>query len=387
MNLGKMFEDACSTYKDNTALVFEDSRIRYKDLNGAVSSLANHLKSLGIGKGDKVALMLPNVPEFPITYFACQKLGAVAVTLNVMSTSYELQYLLDNSDSKVLITAATIGPPLRGDQGQARHLQAPAPDRGRRRAPVHEESPRSGTFRVRALRCRGERPGRHDLHLGPHGQAPGSRSHPRKPHLPVHAAENPVRSDTGRQGIVPDPSLSLLRRRRQHAQPHADGRLRRDARCLQHREHLQDHRDREDHLYVRRPASFPRHAPSGRGGQFRRQLPEVLRHGRLGHAAGLHAPVRKEVQGAAPRGIRSHGGLARLLRHPARHGAEAGLHRRPHPGARGPHCRRRRPGSRPRGDRGAHRQGPERHEGLLQGRMRPRPWCFATGGSTRGISP
>ena len=106
MNLGKMFEDACSTYKDNTALVFEDSRFRYKDLNGTVSSLANHLKSLGIGKGDKVALMLPNVPEFPITYFACQKLGAVAVTLNVMSTSYELQYLLDNSDSKVLITAA-----------------------------------------------------------------------------------------------------------------------------------------------------------------------------------------------------------------------------------------------------------------------------------------
>ncbi|MGE5789921.1 MAG: long-chain-fatty-acid--CoA ligase [Syntrophaceae bacterium] len=107
MNLGKMFGDACRTYKDNTALVFENSRISFKELDGAVNSLANHLKSLGIGKGDKVALMLPNVPEFPITYFACQKLGAVAVTLNVMSTSYELQYLLDNSDSRILITAAT----------------------------------------------------------------------------------------------------------------------------------------------------------------------------------------------------------------------------------------------------------------------------------------
>ena len=107
MNLGKMFGDACRTYKDNTALVFENSRISFKEMDGAVNSLANHLKSLGIGKGDKVALMLPNVPEFPITYFACQKLGAVAVTLNVMSTSYELQYLLDNSDSRILITAAT----------------------------------------------------------------------------------------------------------------------------------------------------------------------------------------------------------------------------------------------------------------------------------------
>ncbi len=107
MNLGKMFGNACLTYKDNTSLVFEGSRINFRDVDRAVNSLANRLKSLGIGKGDKVALMLPNVPEFPITYFACQKLGAVAVTLNIMSTAYELQYLLDNSDSKVLITAAT----------------------------------------------------------------------------------------------------------------------------------------------------------------------------------------------------------------------------------------------------------------------------------------
>jgi long-chain acyl-CoA synthetase len=107
MNLGKLFEDACSTYRDNVAIVFEENRLTFGNFNRSVSSLANHLKALGIGKSDKVALMLPNVPEFPIAYFACQKLGAVAVTLNVMSTSYELQYLLDNSDSKVLITAAT----------------------------------------------------------------------------------------------------------------------------------------------------------------------------------------------------------------------------------------------------------------------------------------
>ncbi|HPV29443.1 MAG TPA: AMP-binding protein, partial [Deltaproteobacteria bacterium] len=80
MNLGNMFEDACRNYKDNRALVYENSRISYSQMGRAVNSLANHLKSIGIGKGDKVALMLPNTPEFPITYFACQKLGAVAVT-------------------------------------------------------------------------------------------------------------------------------------------------------------------------------------------------------------------------------------------------------------------------------------------------------------------
>ena len=125
MNLGKLFEDACSTYRDNVAIVFEETRITFGNFNRSVSSLANHLKTLGIGKGDKVALMLPNVPEFPIAYFACQKLGAVAVTLNVMSTSYELQYLLDNSDSKVLITAATSArrfEEIKGRLATCRHL-------------------------------------------------------------------------------------------------------------------------------------------------------------------------------------------------------------------------------------------------------------------------
>ncbi|HPG72436.1 MAG TPA: AMP-binding protein, partial [Syntrophales bacterium] len=101
-----MFADSCSTYKDNRALVYENSRITFSRMDRAVNSLANHLKALGIGKGDKVALMLPNTPEFPIAYFACQKLGAVAVTLNVMSTSHELRHLLDNSDAKALFTAA-----------------------------------------------------------------------------------------------------------------------------------------------------------------------------------------------------------------------------------------------------------------------------------------
>jgi len=57
-----------------------------------------------VGKGDKVALMLPNIPEFVYCYFAAMKLGAVAVLLNNLSTSYELLYLLENSDAKVLMT-------------------------------------------------------------------------------------------------------------------------------------------------------------------------------------------------------------------------------------------------------------------------------------------
>jgi long-chain acyl-CoA synthetase len=108
MNLGQKFEETCRQYPDNTALIYEDQTITYSSLNRAVNALAHHFRALGLQKEDKVALMLPNCPEFVITYFAAQKIGAVAVTLNVLSTPYELRYLLENSDAKVLVTPPTL---------------------------------------------------------------------------------------------------------------------------------------------------------------------------------------------------------------------------------------------------------------------------------------
>lgn len=106
MHLGEMLDSVCGRYGGKKAIIFEDKSLSYGELQKAVNSLANHLKSLGIQQGDKVAIMLPNIPEFVISYFAILKLGAVAVTLNIMSTAYELQYLLGNSDSKAFITIA-----------------------------------------------------------------------------------------------------------------------------------------------------------------------------------------------------------------------------------------------------------------------------------------
>ena len=107
VSLGKMLDDVSNKYPGKISLIYEDRRITYEDLNQSVNALGNYLKSLDVKKGDKVALMLPNIPEFVISYFATVKLGAVAVPLNILSTPYELKYLLDNSDSKVLITTSS----------------------------------------------------------------------------------------------------------------------------------------------------------------------------------------------------------------------------------------------------------------------------------------
>jgi long-chain acyl-CoA synthetase len=104
MSLGRMLEESSHRYPNNSATIYDGKSLTYDALHSAVNSLGNELRSLGIQKGDKVAIMLPNCPEFVISYFAVQKLGAVAVTVNILSTPYELRHLLGNSDTKCLIT-------------------------------------------------------------------------------------------------------------------------------------------------------------------------------------------------------------------------------------------------------------------------------------------
>lgn len=108
MSLGNMLAESAAKYAERVAVIHGDRRITYRELERAACALANHLRSEGLGKGDKVALMLPNCPEFIIAYFGVQKMGGVAVTLNVQSTSYELRYLLENSDAKCLITQGSL---------------------------------------------------------------------------------------------------------------------------------------------------------------------------------------------------------------------------------------------------------------------------------------
>lgn len=110
MDLGRMLEETGRNFAVKTALIHNETNLSYSDLNKLVNSFANKLKSLGIVKGDKIAIILPNIPEFVISYFAAQKIGAVAVTLNIMSTAYELTYLLENSDSRVVVTTGQLAP-------------------------------------------------------------------------------------------------------------------------------------------------------------------------------------------------------------------------------------------------------------------------------------
>ena len=120
-----MLADSAGKYAERVAVIDGDRRITYRELDEAACAVANHLRLEGLGKGDKVALMLPNCPEFIISYFGVQKMGGIAVTLNVQSTPYELKHLLGNSDSRCLITQGALAKrfeEIRVDLPLCRHL-------------------------------------------------------------------------------------------------------------------------------------------------------------------------------------------------------------------------------------------------------------------------
>jgi len=120
-----LLQETTRRYPDNPAVIYEGKQISYENLNQFVEALAHHMQGVGVQKGDKVAIMLANCPEFVISYFAALRLGAVAVTLNVMSTSYELHHLIENCDAKVFITTDNLAKrfqPIRDTLPLCRHL-------------------------------------------------------------------------------------------------------------------------------------------------------------------------------------------------------------------------------------------------------------------------
>jgi long-chain acyl-CoA synthetase len=93
-------------YRKRVALLFNDQRITYEQLSHSVNRFARGLKNVGVGRGDRVAILLVNSPEFVIAYFAIAKLGATVVPLNHMFKTEELHYVLGDAEASVVITAS-----------------------------------------------------------------------------------------------------------------------------------------------------------------------------------------------------------------------------------------------------------------------------------------
>lgn len=111
LNLSILLEASAQDYPEATAVIFNDRKMSYAELNAAANMFANGLRKLGIKRGDKVAVMLPNTPYFPIAYFGILKTGAAVVPFNVLFTAREVAYHLRDSDAVALIGFAMFAEP------------------------------------------------------------------------------------------------------------------------------------------------------------------------------------------------------------------------------------------------------------------------------------
>jgi len=97
-------------FPDHTALNYMGKKITYKELDGLVNRFARALSDHGIKPADKVAVCLPNIPQVIITNLAVLRIGAVAVQNNPLYTERELEYQLNDSGSKIVITLTLLIP-------------------------------------------------------------------------------------------------------------------------------------------------------------------------------------------------------------------------------------------------------------------------------------
>ncbi len=123
MNIAQNVELACYLFPNKPALIFEETSFTYQELDEMANRIANGLRSLGIRRGERIALFLPNIPEFVISYLGILKIGAIAVSINVMFKSDEVSYILNDCAAKIIITTESQSQYVQeADLPQLRHI-------------------------------------------------------------------------------------------------------------------------------------------------------------------------------------------------------------------------------------------------------------------------
>ncbi len=107
-----LLEKSTGLYAKQTALDFFGYTLTYTELWQEIEHFTRILHSLGLGKGDRIALFLPNSPHFPVIYFAALRLGAVIVPTNPLYSEKELEFQLKDSGAETLVTLDMLYPKI-----------------------------------------------------------------------------------------------------------------------------------------------------------------------------------------------------------------------------------------------------------------------------------
>lgn len=114
--LDRLLTDAAAKHRDHTAIVFGamvgsrllDAKLTYGQLNELVDRFATGLQQMGVAKGDRVAIMLPNCPQFVIAAYATWRLGGIVVCCNPLYVSREVQHLINDSEAETFVVMSSL---------------------------------------------------------------------------------------------------------------------------------------------------------------------------------------------------------------------------------------------------------------------------------------
>lgn len=113
-NLATILTESARRHPDRPALRLDDSSVTYTELDGLTARAAGWLRARGVQPGDRIAIALPNVMQFPVLYYGALRAGATVVPMNPLLKSREIAYHLDDSGAKLALVWSTVA-----DEAQA----------------------------------------------------------------------------------------------------------------------------------------------------------------------------------------------------------------------------------------------------------------------------
>jgi len=100
----EMFRQSAKKFPDRFITEFKGKFKKYNEIEEEINRFANSLKELGIKKGDRVACLMPNCPQYIVAFFATNSLGAIFTAISVLYTEKEIRYQLQDSEAKAIVT-------------------------------------------------------------------------------------------------------------------------------------------------------------------------------------------------------------------------------------------------------------------------------------------
>jgi len=110
--LSDLLRNTAKNYPEHVAIIYYDREMTYRELDHAVDSFATALDGLGVKKGDKVALFLPNIPQFVIAYYGAIRIGAIETAISPLYKEREVEHQLLDSEAETIVILDALYPVL-----------------------------------------------------------------------------------------------------------------------------------------------------------------------------------------------------------------------------------------------------------------------------------